>query len=269
MKKNIIKIIGTCSLIICIFLLQFQSIFAVEESGYNHIILAKENAKYDEEIKQFGEIRQIKEVNISKKIFKEYTVRCGDVENNIVILDRNKEKDVFRVVEKENNITNVLEIYKDGRIVVDGVPIEISYENNNTNIRRIGSSVYFKGNPDYGSGSSYSKYYSNENIADVQLRRNVSSFATAVLVWIMSKAMGGVPGEALGLLSTALSFISSSDPYSTALSCKSNIYVHKTQGAYIASKFTFIYRYNTTLYSRTNYGGTSRYVVIYKHNYQG
>ncbi len=172
-------------------------------------------------------------------------------------------------LEKENNITNVLEVYKDGRIVVDGVPIEISYENNNSNIRRIGSSVYFKGNPDYGSGSSYSKYYSNENIADVQLRRNVSSFATAVLVWIMSEAMGGVPGKALGLLSAALSFISSSDPYSTALSCKSQIYVHKTQGAYIASKFTFIYRYNTMLYSRTNYGGTSQYVVIYKHNYQG
>ena len=241
----------------------------MEEAGYNSVILAKENAKYDEKIKQFGEIRQIKEVNISKKVFKEYTVRCGDIENNIVILDRNKEKDVFRVVEKENNITNVLEVYKDGRIVVDGVPIEISYENNNSNIRRIGSSVYFKGNPDYGSGSSYSKYYSNENIADVQLRRNVSSFATAVLVWIMSEAMGGVPGKALGLLSAALSFISSSDPYSTALSCKSQIYVHKTQGAYIASKFTFIYRYNTMLYSRTNYGGTSQYVVIYKHNYQG
>lgn len=60
-EKNIIKIIGTCSLIICIFLLQFQSIFAVEEAGYNSVILAKENAKYDEKIKQFGEIRQIKE----------------------------------------------------------------------------------------------------------------------------------------------------------------------------------------------------------------
>lgn len=269
MKKIFVKIMGICSLILCIFLLQFQSIFAMEESAHNYAILAKENAKYDEEIKQFGEIRQVKEVNISKKIFKEYTVRYGDIENNIVILDRNKEKDVFRIVEKENNITNVLEIYKDGRIVVDGVPIEISYDNNNANIKRIGSSVYFKGNPDYGSGSSYSKYYSNENIADIDLRRAVSSFATGVLVWIMSKAMGGVPGDALGFLSTALSFISSSDPYSTALSCKSSIYVHKTQGAYIASKFTFIYRYNTMLYSRTNYRGTSRYVVIYKHNYQG
>ena len=112
-----------------------------------------------------------------------------------MILDRNKEKDVFRIVEKENNITNVLEIYKDGRIVVDGVPIEISYDNNNANIKRIGSSVYFKGNPDYGSGSSYSKYYSNENIADIDLRRAVSSFATGVLVWIMSKAMGEFLGR--------------------------------------------------------------------------
>lgn len=68
MKKIFVKIMGICSLILCIFLLQFQSIFAMEESAHNYAILAKENAKYDEEIKQFGEIRHVECIALIQRV---------------------------------------------------------------------------------------------------------------------------------------------------------------------------------------------------------
>lgn len=273
MKRRIAVVI----MIISVLLLQMQPVLALTDAGS---ILNQEKRVLDEiGMTQFATIVDSKEVTIDGKIKTEFELEIGNIKNQVVVLEDNDEKKSLQV--KQGNICNVLELYENGDIILDGNKVEIVYENNSAYeeepasvMPRAGATIYWKDKVSYGTAADYSNYLKAENISSIALKQEIYKVALAALIEILGKAMSGITGEivsfALDASEDIYQYFMDQDPYSKYMSCKSKVYTHKNYSSgYIPTLFTFIYKYKATFYSGQNYSGTSKQVQVFKYNMQG
>lgn len=278
MKKNIFKKGCVLFTIICMFTLQLQAVAAMVNIPKVDDTMSDKQALEELGITGFANIVEDKKVTVGDELKTQFTVKSGDIINDITVLENSDEKISLQI--EQEDICNVLEVYDDGKIVLDGYPVIIERENDaavmsNSEpvVRRAGATIYWKDKVDYGTASDYSHFLKNENIADIELNKTISKIGLSALLSIMGIAMGG--GVAGGLFASGAgneiyNYFLSKDPNTTALSCKSKVYTHKNYtSGYIPSIFTFIYKYKTTFYSKANYGGSSTAKTVYKYNMQG
>lgn len=280
-KRKIIAIV----LVACVFIAQLQPALAI-----TIVEKASRDKKTLDEIgiTQFATIIDTETVKVGDVDKTEFKVEIGDIQNRIVVLEDSDEKVVIQI--KQDEICNILKIYKNGDLVLDGNKVEITREKNITSestipevMPRAGATIYWKDKVSYGSSSDYSNYLKNENISDINLNKMLGDIALSALITVLGGAIGYAVGGAVGagvggIVSFATdagtkiySYLKARDSQSTHLSCKSIIYTHKNyKSGYIPSLFTYIYKFKTTCYSKAGYGGEkSPEVEAYKYNMQG
>lgn len=271
-KRKIIAIV----LAACVFIAQLQpalAITSVEKAS-------KDKKTLDEiGITQFATIIDTETVKVGDVDKTEFKVEIGDIQNRIVVLEDSDEKVVIHV--KQDEICNILEIFKNGDLVLDGNKVEITREKNITLestvpevMPRAGATIYWKDSVTYGTAADYNVFKKNENVSNIALTQQIYKIALSVLVEIMGAAMSGLEGElvsfALGASDDIYQYFIDKDPYSKYMSCKSKVYTHKNYSSgYIPSLFTFIYKYDSTFYSKASYAGAQKNVKVYKYNMQG
>ena len=284
-SKNLRKL-TISALIFAVSILPLQSSFAMQKNNVDHNFVANFVAiehlddssiiedlsilqKYNLIDSDCGQILSISDIDNCGDKTKEYTVKYGDKINTISVLNHDTNKTTLQIKQPSDNISNILEIYSDGRMILDGSLIKV---NTSTEIAPFsaGSSIYFNNSPGYGSASDYNRYFRQENIADIAFNTAISNIATGTLITIVFGFMGGVISTGLGVMYTIISEFVNYNPNSRSLSSKSTVYSHRSYpSGYIPSTFSHVYKYRTTFYSKINYGGTSRTLTMYKHIMHG
>lgn len=278
MKKISINIKAVALLlIISVFLLQFQRVFAsAETTGASGDIKTLDKLG----ITEYAKIVDTNDVKIGGEKKTEFVVEVGDITNKIVVLEDSDE--MISIQTKQDSICNILELHKNGDIILDGNKVEITYEDQATLepmdpqiSPRAGATIYWQDDVRYGKAADYSNFLKNDNIKDINLKKSLSNIALSALLTIMGTAMSGIIGAAITFAAGAgaeiYNYLKARDANTSHLSCKSKVYTHKNyKSGYIPSLFTFIYKYKTTYYSKTQYGGTKTpEVTSYKFNMQG
>lgn len=279
-SKNLRKL-TISALIFMISILPLQPSFAMQNNNVDYNLVAIEHLddssiiedisvlqKYRLIDSDCGQILSISDIDNCGDNIKEYTVKYGDKINTISILNHDTNKTTLQIKQPSDNISNTLEIYSDGRMILDGSLIKV---NTSTEITPCaGSSIYFNNSPGYGSASDYSHYFKQENISDIAFNTLISNIATGTLMSIIFYAMGGIVASGLGYVCDIISEFVNYNPNSRSLSSKSTVYSHRSYpSGYIPSTFSHVYKYRTTFYSKINYGGISRTVTMYKHIMHG
>lgn len=281
MKKSLINMRAVALLLILsVFLLQFQRVFASAETQIKSGDIMTLNKLG---ITQYAKIVDTDNVIIDGEKKTEFVVEVGDVINKIVVLEDSEE--MISIWTKQDSICNVLELHKNGDIILDGNKVEVTYEDpevlkpiNPSISPRAGATIYWRDDVRYGKAADYSHYYNSENIKDINLKKTLESITLSALLGIIGAVMGAHLGPVGSYLvsfafsagSALFQYLLQADPYTTHLSCKSKIYTHKNyKSGYIPSLFTYIWKYNTTFYSKANYGGSTKYATSYLHNLQG
>jgi|GEM_PF-1776464 hypothetical protein len=284
-SKNLRKL-TISALIFAVSILPLQSSFAMQKNNVDHNFVANFVAiehlddssiiedlsilqKYNLIDSDYGQILSISDIDNCGDNIKEYTIKYGDKVNTISVLNHDTNKTTLQIKQPSDNISNILEIYSDGRMIVDGSLIKVTKSTEITPFSS-GSSIYFNNSPGYGSASDYNHYFKQENISDIAFSTGISNFATSVLVAVLFYAMGGIVGFGLGILYNMINEFVNYNPNSRSLSSKSTVYSHRSYpSGYIPSTFSHVYKYRTTFYSKINYGGISRTLTMYKHIMHG
>ena len=278
MKKSLINMRAVALLLILsVFLLQFQRVFASAETQVKSGDIMTLNKLG---ITQYAKIVDTDNVIIDGEKKTEFVVEVGDITNKIAVLEDSDEMISIRV--KQDSICNILELHENGDIILDGNKVEVTYgdsealESVNPPISpRAGATIYWRDDVRYGKAADYSNFLKNDNIKDINLKKTLSNIALSALLTIMGTAMAGLLGAAItfaaGAGAEVYNYLMARDSNTSHLSCKSKVYTHKNyKSGYIPSLFTFIYKYKTVYYSKTQYGGTKTpEVTSYKYNMQG
>lgn len=274
-------------LVLCIIALQFQVVFASTAAGLS-------NKSYESDMKVldklgitgFSQVVNKSKVDVNGEQKNMFTVQSGDIINDITVLQNSADTVVLKIDQDADGITNVLEFRSNGDIILDGNLVEITYDGDmkssfDTPVisPKAGATIYWRDKVPYGSASDYSHFLKNENVADIALKKQISDTAFSTLLSILSKAIGfatgGFGGVIVGVFAqkagqAVYDYFKKNAASTTALSCKSKVYTHKNYtSGYIGYISSFVYKYNTTFYSKKNYAGVSKTCTAYKVNMQG
>lgn len=280
LTKSNRRILLSVLLIICIIGIQMQAAFASAPNANGS--MTDRQALENLGVTGFGEIVEVKTVNVDGGDKNQYTVKSGDIINNIIVLENSDEKISLKI--EQGDITNELVLLRNGDMILDGNKVEIEREivseNMNTESEIMplaGATIYWKdvSKLSYGTKADYSHFLKNYNVKDIKLQKAISSLSLSALLIIMGGAMSGLAGAAISFAADAgrtfYSYIQDKDPKTQVLSCKSKVYTHKNyHSGYIPSLFTYIYRYDVTCYSRAGYLGSAKGpLTVFKYNMQG
>jgi len=197
-------------------------------------------------------VSSVKVIDSTKVV---YTLNICEYINTVVI-DDSPEKDCCTVTIMQDSITNIIEVYNDGRRLLDGTPYG-SVSNKNKGLVVTRAQDYWSSSPLLGSQSSYS-YYSGytDQCSNVQLNNNVASLTAGVFVgiWCLQMSIPGGWALAVSTLTAVYTAMKNSYPWSTSGSYKAPYYymnygtplLPSINGACIMYKFTF--------YLNVNYG---------------
>jgi len=164
----------------------------------------------------------------------------------------------------ENGKINVVELYINGDVFIDGEKVSVrtdativSVDNFSTiseNPTRAHSNKWQESCP-YGSASDYSKLYSSTS--------KVLTFEQAVKDFTISALCGVIAGLlfssiiasaiAAAAVGTLITYFKNNNPTARAMSCTDNAYVHKTDGAYINSNKAYVYKHVVDFFAAVNY----------------
>lgn len=271
LMKNHYRAIVASILIFCLLLVQLQPAHAISKK-----MIADEKAALEKVgIMHFVEIVDTKKVKLGQNTKTQYTVKSGEILNNIIVLENSSEKITLRI--EQDDICNTLEVKNNGDIILDGKKIVIEKEaSDDSGVKPLaGASIYIKDTVSYGTEGSYGHFLKNENISNIELNKLLSGIALSALLAIMGAAMTGISAYvipfAAGAGAAIYDYLMRQNPNTTALSCKSKVYTHNSYpSGYIPSLFTFIYKYKVTYYPKANYGGKAADPeIVYKYNMQG
>ena len=276
------RLLVSC-LVLCIIALQFQVVFASTAAGLS-------NKSYESDMKVldklgitgFSQVVNKSKVDVNGEQKNMFTVQSGDIINDITVLQNSADTVVLKIDQDADGITNVLEFRSNGDIILDGNLVEITYDVDmkssfDTPVisPKAGATIYWRDKVPYGSASDYSHFLKNENVADIALKKTISKIGFAALLSILGGAVAGSLTAAVSSFAPAAGeliydyFLDNAGTTSN-LSCKSKVYTHKNYtSGYIGYISSFVYKYNTTFYSKKNYAGVSKTCTAYKVNMQG
>ena len=197
------------------------------------------------------------------------TIYCIDNDTTVEILENSNERIQIKITEgtKTDNIvfTNDGLSYLDGHqvIVTDSTGNEVLHELFAE--PRSGYSIYYQRTCPSGSGSDYTHYYGQEKSANINLGKDITDLSVVAFRSFMLTYLGVAGQLASDILDQFYSILLTTEPTTSALSYKADMYSHQSyQSGYIPSIFTFVWKYNLKLYSKTNYTGAVKTENVYK-----
>lgn len=278
MKNNMKKITALLMAICMAFVPSGISLAQTDENYSLSKIALKEKVQEDVSADELNEIYKEYSIlashmglisgtlsSISKKDGWVFHVTIEGIENEISLEAKTDKK--VSILCRQNDIENYLDIYSNGKMILDDNQVEIKYENNewdsNGGIMPLVSTSYWKKNPPYGKAADYTVSAGSTKNANVSLGKAIKSIAVSVFYTILTPVIGGVSSIIYQSLYT---IVKSQDPQTKGLSYKAKKYYHKKQrsAGYIPAANLYVTKYNYTWYSRNNYKGkTSKQTAYY------
>lgn len=170
----------------------------------------------------------------------------------------------------EGTITNTLIFTGDGRVYLDGKEV-CAYDDAGNKIPhklfepRVGYSTYYQDRCPYGSEGDYTARKPDEKNSNIALTQEVQDLATNVFISILCSFFGAGGDLAEQIMGAFYEFLKTTEPHTTSLSYTAIVKAHKNySGGYIAPIFTYVYKYEITLFSGKNYTGYTKYRKTFK-----
>ncbi len=130
---------------------------------------------------------------------------------------------------------------------------------------KAGYSIFYKKSCPYGSPGDYTHYYGEEKSANINLGKDLTELSGVAFQAFMLTYFGVVGDVAANIFDQFYNILLETEPTTSALSYKADMYSHKNyKSGYVPSQFTFIWKYNLKLYSKTNYKGSVTTENVYK-----
>ena len=194
-----------------------------------------------------------------------FHVTIEGIKNEISLVSRTNKK--VSILCRQNEIENYLDIYTNGKMVLDDQQVEIKYDNKESDlsggIMPLVSTSYWKKKSPYGKAADYTISAGSAKNANVSLCKAIESIAVSAFYTILVPFIGGA---AATIYSGLYTIVTSQDPQTKGLSYKAKKYYHKKQRSvgYIPAANLYVTKYNYTWYSRNNYKGkTSKQTAYY------
>lgn len=214
-------------------------------------------------LKSLGMTGILTDINITKandKTAIEYTVDYGGYINAIQLSESNSIKDT--ILCKQNGLINIVELYKNGDVIVDGHKItcttEIEAEDNNTiSPRDVTGDVNYVTKCPYGSADDYIQVKGVREKKNLNLDTTISSLTSAAFNFIMFKLFDISTAGFTIVLNALYNILVTTYPSTRGLSCRIYEYYHKnaSSSGYISSKKATIIKMNHLWYPNINFQG--------------
>lgn len=190
-----------------------------------------------------------------------YTVDYGPFSETIEFLEDNDDRLSLHI--SSDRVDNILTIYSDGKIFLDGNEVIVTYEEDiadkelsstDDTASTRSSDRWFQYACPYGGAGDYSTFVSSHNKANINMGSNLGSigYSTASLI------LAGISNPfslTLGISAILWGVIAETAPDSYGLSYRALKYRHKNSpvGGYISQIGQYVYKWNIDWYARTNY----------------
>lgn len=189
-----------------------------------------------------------------------FEVEMEGMTNQISLIQNSQEKVTILFEDKDQNISNELQFFKNGKMVLDGKDVSITSA---PIIEPRVSTSWATTNCPYGSPGDYTVSAGSTSNPNVPLGQELTNIAVSAFYSLLVPVIGKVASV---IYSTLYSIIKSQEPRTTGLSYKANRYYHKNQrsGGYIPAADLYVTKYNYTWYSKVNYKGTTTAQTAYE-----
>ena len=190
-----------------------------------------------------------------------YRINYGPFSETIEFLEDNDDRLSLHI--SGDGVDNVLTIYNNGKIILDGNEVTIYKDENITDMEVIlkddvtgtkSSDRWFQSTSPYGGAIDYSTYVSATNKASITLGSNIGSLSYSAAAAIL--ALVSAPFSwAVGISAALWSVFRETAPESYGLSYKATKWRYKTSpaGGYISQIRKYVHRWNINWYARENY----------------
>lgn len=200
-----------------------------------------------------SEEKQINTITIDANDNISYFVTISNYKNLISV--DSKSPEVIKITAKQDDISNTITIYNDGRLYVDGKLIEAKVATTIDDTVVANSYEYWDSSPWWGSSSDYKYYAFTDQCSNVPLSNAISALTVsafiAVVGWYFSFGLGTT------LIATFLggvyTYFNQNAPYTTNVSYIAPCYYMNSGTPYIPELQGFCYQYRFAFYSSTNY----------------
>lgn len=199
-------------------------------------------------------------INVGHNGIYVFDILVDGIIEQVSLFQNSKEKTV--ILFQNEKLSNKIEFYKDGRMILDGNEVKISFEENDGEIVPKASTTWWAKSAPYGKAGDYTVSAGTASNANVDLGKAINSITVSAFYTLLTPVIGGA---AAFIYSSLYSVITSQDPRTTGLSYKAKLYYHKNQrsAGYIPAANLYATKYNYTWYSKKNYKGTTTKEVVY------
>ena len=182
-----------------------------------------------------------------------FEVEMEGMTNQISLVQNSQEKVTILFEDKAQNISNEIQYFKNGKMLLDGKEISTPSE---PVVEPKVSTTWGTTKCPYGSPGDYTVSAGPKSNPNVPLGQAIADIAVSAFYSLLAPVIGKI---ASAIYSTLYSLIKSQDPRTTGLSYKANRYYHKNQrsGGYIPAADLYVTKYNYTWYSKVNYRGST------------
>ena len=207
----------------------------------------------------------LQQVNIVSDNDLVYIYRVGDITSQINVANNSG---YISYDIQEGALNNVIDVYYNGDIRVDGQLLEVT-NNYQTNNSRFQVSIvdYWTEDCPYGIPSDYGDLHKTINEADVQFKKSLITYSASALAALLGLALKPLASLGLGLLVGLATFLQDENPSSTSASVIDYVYRHSETGWWVdhsPGKSLAVQKHSMYLYAQTDFEGNSTHILTYE-----